>query len=252
MKFGKSCFSLVAALAWLAGGSVRAENIVYGSLIDDSSWLFSSFGNQHTLGTTRGANFNGAGSVTWYGVNLSNVSGANGISWSGALASTNQYSYSGIYTGSSPGTAAAANDLTNTGIHGNGTTISISAVAGHKYVVDLLFANAFSGVGAGYVPYRTMDVSVGGLLYADDLTLHGTQSSDRRPLVYRFEFTPSSTSFDITLTNGGVVAGSTTDTNPYVNAVMVTVPEPSAFSLLVLGIGGLIALRRVRRKTGSI
>lgn len=30
------------------------------------------------------------------------------------------------------------------------------------------------------------------------------------------------------------------------------IPEPSTFSFLVLGIGGLVALRRVRRKTGSI
>jgi PEP-CTERM motif len=92
-----------------------------------------------------------------------------------------------------------------------------------------------------------MDVSVGGLLYADDLTLNGTQSADRRPLVYRFEVTPSSASINITLTNGGNVPGFTTDTNPYVNAVMVTqVPEPSALSLLAVGFG--VILRRRRRK----
>jgi hypothetical protein len=97
-----------------------------------------------------------------------------------------------------------------------------------------------------------MDVRVGGLLYADDLTLHGTDSPDRRPLVYRFEVTPATSSINIVLNTGAPVSGSQTDTNPYVNAVMVTVPEPSAFSLLAVGLGGVMALRRVRRKADSI
>ena len=235
-----------SAFALFAAGSARAENILVGTLIDDAGFLFNSFGSQYTLGTTRGANFGGSRSVTWQGVSMSNVSGANGISWSGGTASNILYDYSG-YSGL-PGTSADANDLTNSGIHGNSTTITISTIAGQKYVVDLLFANQFSGTGAGYHPYRTLDVSVGGLLYADDLTLHGTQSPDRRPLVYRFEVTPSTSSINITLNTGAVVAGSNTDTNPYVNAIMVTVPEPSAFSLIVVGFAGGVVLRRGRRK----
>ena len=238
-------FALIT-FALFSSASMRAENIAVGTLIDDSGYLFSSFGNQYTLGTTRGANFAGA-DVTWYGVNMSSTSGANGISWSGTAATGSQYTYSTIYPGTSPGTSAAADNLTNTGIHGNNTTISISAISGQKYIVDLLFANQFSGSGSGYIPYRTMDVTVGSLLYADDLTLNGTQSPDRRPLVYRFEVTPSSTSINIVLTNGALVTGSATDTNPYVNAVMVTqVPEPSALSLLAVGLGGLAVMRRRR------
>jgi hypothetical protein len=129
VSFRGCAFFAWIAFALFGSASVRAENITTGTLLDDSGWLFSSFGNQYTLGPTRGANFNGAGSVTWYGVNMSNLSGANGISWSGSLASTNQYAYSSIYTGTSPGTAAAADDLTNSGIHGNNTTISISTPA---------------------------------------------------------------------------------------------------------------------------
>ena len=237
----------VFAFAVSATGLVRAENIAVGTLIDDTGFFFNSFGNQYTLGTTRGANFAGSRSVTWQGVSMSNVSGANGISWSGSTASNILYDYTG-YAGLA-GTSVDANDLTNSGIHGNGTSITISAIAGQKYIIDLLFANQFSGGGAQpYYPYRTMDVTVGGLLYADDLTLNGTQSPDRRPLVYRFEVTPTTNSINIVLNNGAVVTGSQTDTNPYVNAIMVTVPEPSAFSLLVLGFGGVMALRRVRRK----
>ena len=247
MRFGRHIFAIIA-VALFGGASVRAENIVVGMLIDDSAYLFSSFGNQYTLGTTRGANFGGS-TVSWYGVNMSSASGANGISWTGSVATGAQYGFSGIYNSSSPGTAAAADSLTNTGIFGGSTSISISATAGQKYLIDLLFANQFSGTGAGYIPYRTMDVSVGGLLYADDLTLNGTQSPDRRPLVYRFEVTPSSNSIQITFASGAVVSGSPTDQTPYVNAMTVTqVPEPSALSLLAVGIGGLAL---VRRRSGS-
>jgi hypothetical protein len=92
-----------------------------------------------------------------------------------------------------------------------------------------------------------MDVKVGGLLYADDLTLYGTLTPDRRPLVYRFEVTPSSNSIQITFASGAVVSGSPTDQTPYVNAMMVTqVPEPSALSLLATGLSGLAMLRRRR------
>lgn len=241
--------NLLLALAVFATASVRAENIAVGTLIDDTGFFFNSFGNQYALGTTRGANFAGSRNVTWQGVSMSNVSGANGISWTGSTASLVLYDYSSSIYAGMPGSSVDANDLTNSGIHGNGTSITISAIAGQKYFVDLLFANNFSGGGAQpYYPYRTMDVTVGGLLYADDLTLNGTQSPDRRPLVYRFEVTPTTNSINIVLNNGAVVPGFNTDTNPYVNAVMVTVPEPSAISLLVLGFGGVVALRRVRRK----
>jgi len=245
MRFGRYIFAIIA-VALFGNASIRAENIVVGTLIDDSGYLFSSFGNQYTLGTTRGANFGGS-TVSWYGVNMSSTSGANGISWTGSVATGAVYGFSGIYNSSSPGTAAAADSLTNTGIFGGSTSISISANAGQKYLIDLLFANQFSGTGADYIPYRTMDVSVGGLLYANDLTLNGTLSPDRRPLVYRFEVTPSSNSIQITFAGGAVVSGSPTDQTPYVNAMMVTqVPEPSALSLLTVGLGGWAMMRRRR------
>ena len=246
MRFARCHILTMIAFTLFGSASIRAENIAVGTLIDDAGYFFNSFGNQYTLGTTRGANFGGSGSVAWYGVNISNVSGQNGITWSGVAVSHTNYNYNSIYSGN-PGTGAAANDLTNSGIHGDNTTISITANAGQRYVVDLLFANHFSGEGAAYFPYRTLDVSVGGLLYADDLTLNGTQSDQRRPLVYRFEVTPSSSSINIVLTNGGNVSGSRTDTNPYVNAMTVTqVPEPSALSLCAIGLGGLAMMRRRR------
>jgi len=180
-------------------------------------------------------------------VAMSSTSGANGISWAGSVATGAQYGYSSIYTGSSPGTGATADNLTNTGIYGGSTSIQISATAGATYVVDLLFANQFSGSGAGYYPYRVFDVSVGGLLYVDDLTLYGTQEPTRRPLVYRFEVTPSSGSINITFAGGALISGANTDPTPYVNAIMVTqVPEPSTGALLVAGMTLLTVMGRRR------
>lgn len=241
---------IILPLLFLAGSLARAEKVEVGELIDDPGYLVSSFGDQSTRGTTRGANFGGS-DVTWYGVAMSSTSGANGISWAGSVATGTLYGFSSIYTGSSPGTGAAADNLTNTGIYGGSTSIQISATAGATYLVDLLFANQFSGSTAGgnYYPYRTMDVEVGGLLYVDDLTLHGTESPDRRPLVYRFEVTPSSTSIGITFKNGGNVTDFATDPTPYVNAVMVTqVPEPSSGAMVLLGMAAWAATRRRRTR----
>ena len=226
---------------------VRAENIAFGTLIDDQGSLFSSFGDQHLLGETRGANF-GGNDVLWYGVNMSSSSGANGIYWNGIPSIGNFYEYSLIYSGS-PGTAEVANNMTNTGYYGWSFNISISAVAGKTYLIDLLFANQFSGstLSGNYYPYRTMDISVGGLLYADDLTLNGTESTDRRPLVYRFEFTPSSNSIEVAFSNGDYVTGFPTDRMPMVNAMTVTqVPEPSALLLFAVGLSSLGMIRRHR------
>ena len=236
----------IFALFLVAGSLARAETVVVGQLIDDPGFLFSSFGDQYTRGLTRGANFGGS-DVTWYGVAMSSTSGANGISWAGSVATGAQYGFSSIYTGSSPGTAATADNLTNTGIYGGSTSIQISATAGATYVVDLLFANQFSGSGAGYVPYRVFDVSVGGLLYANDLTLYGTQEPTRRPLVYRFEVTPSSGSINITFAGGAAISGANTDPTPYVNAIMVTqVPEPGSASLVAIGLATLLMKKRRR------
>lgn len=235
---------IMLSLLFLAGSLARAENVVVGQLIDDPGFLFSSFGDQYTRGLTRGANFGGS-DVTWYGVAMSSTSGANGISWAGSVATGAHYGYSSIYTGSSPGTGATADNLTNTGIYGGSTSIQISAASGATYVVDLLFANQFSGSGASYHPYRVFDVSVGGLLYADDLTLYGTNEPTRRPLVYRFEVTPSSGSINITFAGGAAISGANTDPTPYVNAIMVTqVPEPSSGALLVAGLAALGLMRR--------
>ena len=246
-------FIAVFAFALSAAGLVRAENIAVGTLIDDPGFTFDSFGNQRTLGTSRGANFGGT-DVSWNGVNLSSTSGANGISWvaaSGTVTNANLYSYGpnlangtpGIYPATGLTTYTAADQLTNTGIYGAGTSISISATSGQKYLIDLLFANALSGTAD-----RIFDVSVGGSLYADDLLLRPQSSGDRRPLVYRFEVT-APVSNVINISFGAGPSGSGIDPTPYVNAMTVTqVPEPSALSLLAVGLGGVAALRRLRRK----
>lgn len=66
--------------------------------------------------------------------------------------------------------------------------------------------------------------------------------------VYRFEVT-APVSNVISISFGAGPSGSGIDPTPYVNAMTVTqVPEPSALSLLAVGLGGVMALRRVRRK----
>lgn len=232
----------IFALFLVVGSLARAETVVVGQLIDDPGFDFNSFGNQYNAyvgGVTRGANFFGTSSVTWNTIVMSNVNGANGISWTGSNTTTlnassgnapGTYNYTG-YAGLA-GTSAAADDLTNTGLSG-APTITISSVAGSRYVIDLLFANAWNT--------RTLDVNVGGLLYLDDLVLD--VSANRRPLVYRFEYVATGSTIPISLTGGA--ASGVSDTNPYVNAVTVTqVPEPSAGALLMAGIAVLVVMRR--------
>ena len=160
----------IFVLFLLAGSLARAETVVVGQLIDDPGFDFNSFGNQYNAyvgGVTRGANLAGTSSVIWNTIVMSNVNGANGISWTGSNTTTlnassgnalGTYNYTG-YAGLA-GTSAAADDLTNTGIH-ELPTITISSTVGARYVIDLLFSNAWAA--------RTFDVSVGGLLYLDEL-----------------------------------------------------------------------------------
>lgn len=143
----------IFALLLVAGSLTRAETLHYGSqIIDDPGYSFDSFGNQYNTyvgSTTRGANLGGTSTVSWYGISMSHVSGDNGISWTGNTASAANYAYGN----SVAGTGAAADSLTNSGIHSS-PTITISSMAGSRYVIDLLFANAFSP--------RNFDVSVEG------------------------------------------------------------------------------------------
>lgn len=225
----------------MAAGPLGATTVLVGTVYDDPGYDFSTFGNNANL-STRGANFGGAASVTWYNINMTNDStgATNGISWSGAtasaVASPGVYSYTSIYSGT-PGTGAAADSLTNTGIH-TAPTINISVVSGGTYSVDLLFANAFGS--------RTLDVHVENNLYLDNLWLDLT---DRRPLVYRFQFLATDSQLTIALTQGAEPG--IADTNPYVNAVMVTqiVPEPSSCVLIA---SGLLGLTFRRRRSSSI
>ena len=238
IRFMKKIFALFLVMGSLA----RAETVVVGQLIDDPGFDFNSFGNQYNAyvgGVTRGANLAGTSSVIWNTIVMSHVNGANGISWTGnqtsavsptaALGSYNYTGYSGL-----AGTSAAADDLTNTGIHAL-PTITISSTVGARYVIDLLFSNAWAA--------RTFDVSVGGLLYLDDLVLD--LSANRRPLVYRFEYVATGSSIPISFSPGS--AAGVANVDPYVNAVTVTqVPEPSSGVLMLVGMAAL--LRRRNRK----
>lgn len=223
----------------VACAPLGATTIFVGTVYDDPGYNFDTFGN-NSNGTSRGANFGGASSVTWYGVNMSSdSSGAGGgISWSGLTADATVgevpgvYDYDAIYFGT-PGTGAAANSLTNTGIH-SAPTINIPVTTGLTYSIDLLFANAYNA--------RTFDILVEDGLYVDDFAI-GLDAG--RPLVYRFQFLALDSQIQISFRNGAEPGY--TDTNPYVNAMMVTqvVPEPSSFAITATALLGL-ALRRKR------
>lgn|GEM_PF-6402142 len=232
--------SILILTALLTGAApLGATTIYHGAVYDDPGYLFDTFGNNADE-TSRGANFGSATSVTWYGINMTHDStgATNGIAWTGTPAdsstSVGAYNYSNIYFGT-PGTGAAANSLTNFGIHSY-PTITISVTPGATYSIDLLFANAISA--------RTFDVNVEGSLYLDNLALDIT--AEKRPLVYRFQIVAPDNQIQIALTDGAEPGY--TDTNPYVQAMMVTkvVPEPSALIMTATGLLGL-AFRRNRR-----
>jgi hypothetical protein len=229
--------------------SLGATTVFFGNLTESTDYRFDIFGDNHNA-TTRGANLGGSISATWYGINMSiDATGAgNGISWSGSAAdavaqgSVGQFGYEPIYSGY-PGTAASANSLTNTGIFGS-PVINISAIPGYTYSIDLLFANAFNETTNG----RTFDVFVAGVLYLDNLRL---EMGATRPEVYRFSYTAAGSQIQITF-GTGTVFGAYTDTNPYVNGVMVTqtaVPEPSTYASIfgALVLAGTIVARRRRK-----
>ncbi len=231
----------VASLAFgiLSATPLAATTISVGQIIDDPGYNFDSFGSNADE-STRGANFGGTFETTWNNVSLltDRTGASNGISWTGTDVSAvgdpgaGEYLYSAIYFGD-PGTGADADEITNTGIH-SAPTISISATVGKTYTIDLLFAQAFT-------PRRTFDVLVEGSIYLDDLAL---DLNEGRPLVYRFETLATDDTINITFAPGSEPGYD--DTNPYVNAVMVTevIPEPSAAVMALIGAAGLAARRR--------
>lgn len=231
---------VASALAFLPAGWSQATTIHVGQVIDDPGYDFSSFGQNSTT-STRGANFGGTFTTTWYGVTMTTDSsgGTNGISWTGSVAnavgSPGQYDYTG-FSNLAGGSGTDANQITNTGIHGT-PTINVTTAVGKTYSVDMLFANAFNA--------RTLDVFVEGQLYLDNLAMRVDSESYDRPLVYRFQFV--ATDSQMTITFGPGAEPGYLDTNPYVNALMVTevVPEPSTMALTAVGALGL--LRRKRR-----
>jgi hypothetical protein len=223
----------------VATAPIGATTVFYGTLTEATDYRFDTFGNNANE-TTRGANLGGSASATWYDINMStNPTGAdNGISWTGldtdTVGAAGVYGYTGIYSGN-PGTASSADSLTNTGIHGANVAVNITATVGHTYAIDLLFANGFNT--------RTFDVTVGNTLYLKNLRL---EMGSTRPEVYRFEYVAVSDQIQITF-SGGEAFDIYQDTNPYVNAVMVTqtaIPELSSSVLIVIGLMGFVLRRR--------
>lgn len=222
--------------------------VIVGKLFDDPGYLFDSFGNNANE-TSRGANFSGT-IATWNSVPLTidSTGASNGISWSGTNYTANVdvqgfYDYTNIYpstAGTAAGTAADANNITNTGIHGyEQPTINVSTVEGTTYSVDLLFSNSFSA--------RTFDVQVDGQLYLDDLAIYADDEKFDRPQVYRFSYLAADDQMAITLTPGSALE---LHDDPFVNAIIVTeiIPEPSSLPLLLGAFASLLVSTRRRVK----
>jgi hypothetical protein len=231
---------ILISASLVATAPLGATTVFFGSLTEATDYRFDTFGNNANE-TTRGANLGGLASATWYDINMTTdpTGAGNGISWTGvdtdAGAAVGVFGYTGIYSGN-PGTASSADRLTNTGISGANVAVNITATVGHTYAIDLLFANAFNS--------RTLDVTVGNTLYLKNLRL---EMGSTRPEVYRFEHVATSDQIQITF-SGGEAFDIYQDTNPYVNAVMVTqtaIPELSSSVLIASGLMGF-ALRRRR------
>ncbi len=148
---------------------------------------------------------------------------------------------------------AAKENISRTGryqVAPSSWSIAIAATPGTQYEVQLLSAPVKAADGD-----RTLDVTVDGSLYADDLFVPASSNAaDPNSVVYRFPVTADADGINITFGAGGDFApdGSPMDVdkNPWVTAVAITavpVPEPSTFVLAALGLLGLVGWGRRRR-----
>ena len=144
----------------------------------------------------------------------------------------------------------ALEEILRDGIFGNGTSIPFPTFEfsglsnGQQYRLQFLIYDTGYNVNSGLDKDRNFDISIDGVLVAEDHLLETDPNTDRG-LLYTVDFT--STGGTVTITTGaGTGDGSVIDPNPVVSALtLAVVPEPG--SLALMGLGGLLVLRRRRQ-----
>ena len=181
------------------------------------------FAGLDLTGDLRAASFGNGTNYTVNGIQFSGTSDTNEISFGTNIA--------GI-TGAANSGDSDLNDVLSSGIHST-PFINITSIVGQAYGIQLLFYGSQVSSGTD----RTMDITVDGVLFADDLRVVNGQH-----YIYNFSTIAGSDGIiNINFTNGA----DGDDCNPFVQGVVVTVPEPSSTALL--GLGGLALLLRRRR-----
>lgn len=226
----------------LAGPTLAAEVLSVGTAtrngsITDGFPEFLKVGN--TNATTRAWNLGGdptATDVTLNGISLDGPDGGgydNGLTVSGGVTFSES---TFVFVGDPQQTAK--DNISNTGEFDETLwSVDITATPGATYTVELL------SVAATAVATRTLDVTVDGVLFADNLFVPLTAASAFYTVVYRFDVVADADGIDIAFSTGADEAK-----EPYVNALAVTqqVPAPAALPA-GLALLGLAAMRRRRQ-----
>lgn len=151
--------------------------------------------------------------------------------FSGITGTDGVFFTSGATAGTSSGTPNTGNagldGVLSAGIH-LGPSIDVTATVGDLYQVQLLFF-------ADFVPDRRFDITVDGVLFADDFTVEINPNHDQ--IIYRFDVTADSNGIDIDITDGPADPHG----NPFVQGIVVenvtdVVPEPATYLLSIIAL----------------
>jgi len=248
-------FSAVAAVGLLSAGALVAfgptamatETIHVGEVFRTGGYqgggVYIGFPDflkpEDTNSTTRAWNLYGS-DQTLNGVLLTGTGSSNSAGDLTIFNNPMSY-YSGFLNWSGDPQQAAKNDISRRGRwtwSSSSWSVDITATPGQPYEVQLL-SNPVSGGNN-----RSLDVSVDGALFADNLWVPG---GDPFSVVYKFPVTADSDGIDILF--GG---GADYDGNPWVTAIAVTavstvIPEPSTFLVWALGLAVIVWYVRRRR-----
>jgi len=219
------CIALLATGTILAAGqAARAAEVIHtGAVYRTGGHLgggvydgFPDFmTTADTNATTRAWNLYGS-DQTLNGVLVRGTGSANsGATGLTIIGSPNSY-YSGFLNWSGDPQQTAKNDISRRGRWSPSTSswsVDITAVPGTSYDVQLL-SNPVSGGNN-----RTLDVTVDGTLFADNLYVPG---NNPHSVVYKFPVTADADGIDITFSGGDQY-----DANPWVTAIAVTETVPS-------------------------
>ena len=113
------------------------------------------------------------------------------------------------------------------------TSIGTPLLAGTAYDFSIVFNNSGSAVtyGGGSVANATADVYINGVLVGDDVTINAAQATANAFRIY---------------TTGAAATGAYQVDNVALYNGAVAIPEPSTVAIGMLGLAGMMALRRRR------